>query len=62
MIWLAIEILFGKEVCRMMAMLYATYVANGDKTFAECPRRLKPAIKEILMRDFGMKEEDIEAP
>lgn len=46
----------------MMAMLYATYVANGDKTFAECPRRLKPAIKEILMRDFGMKEEDIEAP
>lgn len=62
MIWLAIEILFGKEVYRMMAMLYATYVAKGEMAFADCPRRLKPAIKKILMEDFGMKEEDIEAP
>lgn len=48
-------ILFGKEGETMMAMLWAQQIMLGKKTYAQVPRLLKEAVKEILI-DSGMEE------
>lgn len=48
-------ILFGKEGETMMAMLWAQQIMLGKKTYAQVPRLLKEAVKEILT-DSGMEE------
>ena len=48
-------ILFGKEGEIMMAMLWAQQIMLGKKTYAQVPRLLKEAVKEILI-DSGMEE------
>ncbi len=41
-----------KEVNKeMLAMLWATYIISGDKTYASVPDMLKPQVKEILVRE-----------
>ncbi|MFS0864138.1 CD1375 family protein [Fredinandcohnia sp. 179-A 10B2 NHS] len=32
----------------MLAMLYATYIMRGLKTYSDVPEMLKPQVKEIL--------------
>ena len=39
----------------MLAMLWATQIINGKKTYAQVPRLLKSQVAEIL-RDAGMEE------
>lgn len=48
-------ILYGKEGEAMMAMLWAQQIMLGKKTYAQVPRLLKEAVKEILI-DSGMEE------
>ena len=48
-------IIFGKEGETMMAMLWAQQIMLGKKTYAQVPRLLKEAVKEILI-DSGMEE------
>lgn len=50
-----IKILFGKEGEAMMAMLWAQQIMLGKKTYAQVPRLLKEAVKEILI-DSGCAE------
>lgn len=35
----------------MLAMLYATYIISGDRTYTSVPSMLKPQVKEILIRE-----------
>ena len=37
----------------MLAMLYATYIIKGQKTYSEVPEMLKPQVKQIL-EDQGL--------
>ena len=52
---LILNILFGKEVEFMMAMLWAQQIMLGKKTFEQVPRLLKEQVKEILI-DSGCEE------
>ena len=45
---LIIKILFRKDV-QTMAIIYATLIIKGKKTFAEVPAVLKDKVKEILI-------------
>lgn len=42
-----IKILFGKDVFEM-AVVYATLIIKGKKTFADVPDKLKEQVKDIL--------------
>lgn len=35
----------------MLAMLWATYIISGDKTYDEVPTMLKPQVKVILEKE-----------
>jgi len=35
----------------MLAMLWATYIMSGDKSYSSVPAMLKPQVKEILVRE-----------
>ncbi|MBX9972543.1 hypothetical protein [Cytobacillus firmus] len=35
----------------MLAMLFATYIMSGDKSYADVPSMLKPQVKEILEKE-----------
>ena len=48
------KILFGKEACYMMAMLWAQQIMLGKKTYAQVPKLLKEQVKEILI-DSGLE-------
>ena len=52
---LIFKIIFGKEGEIMMAMLWAQQIMLGKKTYAQIPRLLKEAVKEILI-DSGMEQ------
>lgn len=43
----------AKVFCRKevitMAMVYATLIIKGKKTYAQVPNKLKPQVKEILI-------------
>ena len=45
---LIIKILFGKDVAEM-AVVYATLIIKGKKTFADVPDRIKDKVKEVLI-------------
>ncbi len=44
---LIIRLLFGREV-DTMAVVYATLIVKGKKTFADVPERIKAQVKETL--------------
>lgn len=43
-----LRILLGKEVLEM-AVVYATLIVKGKKTFAQVPDKLKSEVKDILL-------------
>lgn len=43
-----IKILFRKDV-ESMAVIYATLIINGKKTFADVPEKIKDKVKEVLI-------------
>ena len=43
-----IKILFRKEVVEM-AVVYATLIVKGKKSYADVPDRIKEQVKEILI-------------
>jgi len=43
-----LKILFRKEV-EIMAMIYASLIIKGRKTFAQVPATLKEQVKQILV-------------
>ena len=45
---LIIKILFRKDV-EQMAVVYATLIIKGEKTFADVPERIKDKVKEVLI-------------
>jgi hypothetical protein len=42
-----INILFGKDV-KTMAIIYATLIIKGKKTFADVPDKIKEKVREVL--------------
>lgn len=46
--WFIMKILFKKGV-NEMAVVYATLIIKGRKTFAEVPAKLKEQVKQILI-------------
>lgn len=44
---LIIKLLFGKDVFAM-AVVYATLIIKGKKTFADVPDKLKEQVRDIL--------------
>ena len=44
---LIIKILFRKDV-NTMAVIYATLIIKGKKTFADVPDKIKDKVKEVL--------------
>ena len=54
--WMVIPMLLNiilrfarKEVRMVMAVIYATLIVKGKKTFAQVPYLLKPQVKQILI-------------
>ncbi len=43
-----IKILFRKDVAEM-AVVYATLIVKGKKTYAEVPERIKEQVKQVLI-------------
>lgn len=43
-----IKILFRKDV-ESMAVIYATLIIKGKKTFANVPEKIKDKVKEVLI-------------
>ena len=43
-----IKILFRKDV-ESMAVIYATLIIEGKKTFADVPEKIKDKVKEVLI-------------
>ena len=43
-----IKILFRKDV-ESMAVIYATLIIKGKKTFADVPEKIKDKVKELLI-------------
>lgn len=55
---LLLKLLFGKDDT-MMAMLWCQQIMLGKKTFAQVPRLLKEAVRELLI-DSGCEDLIIE--
>ena len=51
---LIIKILFGKDV-NTMAVIYATLIIKGKKTFADVPDKIKDKVRELLI-DSGCED------
>jgi hypothetical protein len=45
---LIIKILFRKEI-KEMAVIYATLIIKGKKTFADVPVKIQDKVKEVLI-------------
>ena len=45
---LIIKLLFRKDV-KTMAIIYATLIIKGKKTFADVPDKIKDKVKEVLI-------------
>lgn len=45
---LIIKLLFRKDV-NTMAVIYATLIIKGKKTFADVPDKIKDKVKEVLI-------------
>ena len=51
--------ILGKEVKEMIAVIYASLIIKGRKTFADVPARLREQVKQILIDlDCGELAED----
>ncbi len=50
-----IKILFGREGCDVIAMLWAQNILLEKKTFSQVPRLLKDKVRELLI-DSGCEE------
>lgn len=48
MLRLLLFLLFGKEV-ETMAVIYATLIVKGKKTYAQVPEKIKPQVKQVLI-------------
>ena len=48
---LILRLLFGKEGEVVLAMLWATKIINGKKTYADVPIKLKEQVAEILIEN-----------
>ncbi len=48
MLQFIIKILFRKDV-KTMAVIYATLIIKGKKTFADVPDKIKDKVKEVLI-------------
>ncbi len=60
--WMVIQVLLNiilriarKETKVIMAIIYATLIVKGKKTFAQVPDLLKPQVKQILI-DLDLPE------
>ncbi|ODU56963.1 MAG: hypothetical protein ABT01_02960 [Clostridium sp. SCN 57-10] len=45
-----------KGMCEMMAMLFACRVVEGRTEFAAVPAKLKQAVADVIINDFGLPE------
>jgi len=43
-------------MCEMMAMLFACRVVEGRTEFAAVPAKLKQAVADVIINDFGLPE------
>lgn len=48
-ILLFLTLLFTRKVVTEMAIVYATLIIKGKKTFAQVPDKLKEQVREILI-------------
>ena len=48
MLRLLLFLLFGKEV-ETMAVIYATLIVKGKKTYAQVPEKIKPQVRHVLI-------------
>ena len=48
MLRLLLFLLLRKEV-ETMAIIYATLIVKGKKTFAQVPEKIKPQVKQVLI-------------
>ena len=48
MLWLIIKLFFRKDV-QIMAIIYATLIVKGKKTFSEVPGTIKEQVKQVLI-------------
>jgi hypothetical protein len=48
MLRLLLCLLFGKEV-ETMAVIYATLIVKGKKTYAQVPEKIKPQVRQVLI-------------
>lgn len=46
--WFLIMTLFGKEVTQM-AVIYATLIVKGKKSFSDVPVRIQEQVKQVLI-------------
>lgn len=56
---LSLYLKFNQKGDEMMAVIYATLIIKGKKTFARVPKILKEKVKEILI-DLDMAELAVE--
>lgn len=48
---LILRLFYGKEVNAMLAMLWATAIISGRKTFSQVPQLLKEDVKVVLIEN-----------
>ena len=48
MLRLLLFLLFWKEV-ETMAVIYATLIVKGKKTYAQVPEKIKPQVRQVLI-------------
>lgn len=48
MLRLLLFLLLSKEV-ETMAIIYATLIVKGKKTYAQVPEKIKPQVKQVLI-------------
>ena len=48
MLRLLLFLLFGNEV-ETMAVIYATLIVKGKKTYAQVPEKIKPQVRQVLI-------------
>ena len=48
---LILRLFYGKEVDTMLAMLWATAIISGRKTFSQVPLLLKEDVKVVLIEN-----------
>lgn len=47
--WFNLLLFFMRKDVKNMAVIYATLIVKGKKTFAEVPEKIKDKVKEVLI-------------